>query len=767
MKILMTRGCFTKILMMILAFSFSLYAQERSDKKFLFMTWAYQELLNEIGYHPVEKVLDEIWVGNFLQETNKLESFKEKTGWRQQFMLNSLLYSLDPSDRKSGSVNFNSDEDRKIVAANIHTYGSLKGYDTYIIDEPRYAGGSLHEGTYGPYDEPTRTKFIHYLRTFYSEGEIKKRFGLSDIEKELLFSSEMEVRQPYLFYEFKKFHWWALADYLNFIWAELKKVNPDATTWINLSVCPYDAGVRSDGVDYSAYALSPTFGIISVDPYAHIRENNQYWVSFGTNILSVLSEKPFGTWISGYHGYLSTSRDNSLGLLAGFSQGAKFFGFHAYTHGLNYFVREKNNPKKMSVRDKELAEHYRERYDTIAETVSFIKEQNWLYPYRSDHRVCIYFPTNTYLSNYFDTSWSKSVGAWGSSYFCERIYYSLLRRHIPVDMLMPPLFSSVSDRTPSQIVREKIKQYQVIILPDAESLSDDEVAMLKEWVKKGGVLVATGVPGRCDEAGITRKEWGLRDLFGCQPRKEELHRYFTLTPHGRQTVFTSFGDSRARIFSEILPKRQFLSIPYFKSSYSGEQSVAYYKTGATHPYGKHPRSSFATTFQYNLDKLKNLDIKGVSYRPTTAKVLALWEDNTPAIVMNRYGEGKAILSSATDILTGYEVDGWYNDDFLDMLADLVRYGYDQLRTEGLSPQVEVNLLVDPSKTSYAVTLLNYDGLPTGESVVKLKLPINLERVEWIPFQGDKKSLEGVRDKDWISIKIPGFKDFALLRMEEK
>ena len=76
-------------------------------------------------------------------------------------------------------------------------------------------------------------------------------------------------------------------------------------------------------------------------------------------------------------------------------------------------------------------------------------------------------------------------------------------------------------------------------------------------------------------------------------------------------------------------------------------------------------------------------------------------------------------------------------------------------------------MVDPSKTSYAVTLLNYDGLPTGESVVKLKLPINLERVEWIPFQGDKKSLEGVRDKDWISIKIPGFKDFALLRMEEK
>ena len=170
------------------------------------------------------------------------------------------------------------------------------------------------------------------------------------------------------------------------------------------------------------------------------------------------------------------------------------------------------------------------------------------------------------------------------------------------------------------------------------------------------------------------------------------------------------------------------------------------------------------TYCYDRDEVRNLDPKGVSYKPDGATVLAVWEDRSPCIVMNTYGKGKAILCAATDVLVGYEVDGWYKDDFLNLLSDMVRHGYDQVRTEHLSPQVELNTLVNPDRTSYAITLLNYDAKPHWESILKLKLPGQPAHIDFIPFKGKTRLLKFAQEGDTTVIRLPRFGMFCMLRI---
>ena len=59
---------------------------------------------------------------------------------------------------------------------------------------------------------------------------------------------------------------------------------------------------------------------------------------------------------------------------------------------------------------------------------------------------------------------------------------------------------------------------KVLILAGAAALSDEQVAAIREFVRVGGGLVATGETSLCDELGRPRKDFALADLFGCSYR---------------------------------------------------------------------------------------------------------------------------------------------------------------------------------------------------------------------------------------------------------
>lgn len=67
-------------------------------------------------------------------------------------------------------------------------------------------------------------------------------------------------------------------------------------------------------------------------------------------------------------------------------------------------------------------------------------------------------------------------------------------------------------------LRPPFSKYKVLILAGAAALSDSQCEAIREFVRSGGGLVATGETSLCDELGRPRKDFGLADLFGVSYR---------------------------------------------------------------------------------------------------------------------------------------------------------------------------------------------------------------------------------------------------------
>jgi len=82
-------------------------------------------------------------------------------------------------------------------------------------------------------------------------------------------------------------------------------------------------------------------------------------------------------------------------------------------------------------------------------------------------------------------------------------YHALIEARIPFEM--------VHDRL---LDEEHLRPFKTLILPNIAALSDHQCEQLREFVRKGGSLVATYETSLYDEWGRKRADFGLADLFG-------------------------------------------------------------------------------------------------------------------------------------------------------------------------------------------------------------------------------------------------------------
>jgi hypothetical protein len=83
-------------------------------------------------------------------------------------------------------------------------------------------------------------------------------------------------------------------------------------------------------------------------------------------------------------------------------------------------------------------------------------------------------------------------------------YQALVEARIPFEMADDRLLDA-----------EHIARYRVLVLPAIAALSDRQCGQLRDYVRGGGRIVATGETSLYDEAGRKRANFGLADLFGC------------------------------------------------------------------------------------------------------------------------------------------------------------------------------------------------------------------------------------------------------------
>lgn len=84
-------------------------------------------------------------------------------------------------------------------------------------------------------------------------------------------------------------------------------------------------------------------------------------------------------------------------------------------------------------------------------------------------------------------------------------YEALVEARIPFEMVHDELLDA-----------EHVDQFKTLVLPNVAALSDAQCEQLRQYVKRGGSLVATYETSLYDEWGMPRANFGLGDLFGAK-----------------------------------------------------------------------------------------------------------------------------------------------------------------------------------------------------------------------------------------------------------
>ncbi|PYV13906.1 MAG: hypothetical protein DMG07_13135, partial [Acidobacteria bacterium] len=86
-------------------------------------------------------------------------------------------------------------------------------------------------------------------------------------------------------------------------------------------------------------------------------------------------------------------------------------------------------------------------------------------------------------------------------------YHALVEARIPFEMAHERCLEP-----------ERIDGFKVLVLPNIAALSERQCAALRDYVRRGGSLVATHETSLYDEWGVRRADFGLGDLFGARWR---------------------------------------------------------------------------------------------------------------------------------------------------------------------------------------------------------------------------------------------------------
>ena len=254
----------------------------------------------------------------------------------------------------------------------------------------------------------------------------------------------------------------------------------------------------------------------------------------------------------------------------------------------------------------------------------------------------------------------------------QATWEALLQSHLPVDMTWLETMS-----------RAKLGRYKIAVLSDACALRKEEAEWIRDWVKNGGFLIATGGSSLHDQWDRPQPNYALADVFGVDYVKTELNG----DPH----------DAYLFVDRDMKPGTGISKIEI------EDQTLAKHMEGQT-------------TAEYE---------KGIGcdmVKLTTGKAVGLWEDGSPAVVENAFGKGACLFLSPivpglSHVASGYTVDDLYKDYWpgaRELIAGCVRRGLAHTGTElpvtvaNCPPQIELGFRLQEHKNRWMIHLLNMD-----------------------------------------------------------
>lgn len=102
------------------------------------------------------------------------------------------------------------------------------------------------------------------------------------------------------------------------------------------------------------------------------------------------------------------------------------------------------------------------------------------------------------------------------------------------------------------LTEKYLAQFETLVLPEVEVLGSAQVDVIRNWVKQGGTLLATGKCGLVDEKGQPRANFPLADVFGVDLVSEEKKYAYDPSGKFKDNVISIYLESTGHALSKSL-----------------------------------------------------------------------------------------------------------------------------------------------------------------------------------------------------------------------
>lgn len=299
--------------------------------------------------------------------------------------------------------------------------------------------------------------------------------------------------------------------------------------------------------------------------------------------------------------------------------------------------------------------------------------------------------TTTEKSDFYGSSSGKIQKVGDVAQSLEGFASMLYRFQIPFDLL-----------TEQSCIEGIPDRFSTIILPTCVCLSDEVVGALREFVKKGGLLIASGDSSLLDENGNTRDDFGLSDVFGVSAGKE---------------IYTFQDWNYFVITSKDHPVMRDIDIHLVAAPDFGREVICQTAKPLAH-----------------------------FHAPMAGRYVKMSELSTPAVTWNTFGKGHCLCLPGTfgEMYKAYSII-----EYPRMISSAINIaGSSAMTVKNAPPSLEVSLRGKKDGSAVMVHLINYTGgmtRPIQKVIPVLNLKICLSRQIFSKVPTCVRTLAGERE----------------------
>lgn len=259
---------------------------------------------------------------------------------------------------------------------------------------------------------------------------------------------------------------------------------------------------------------------------------------------------------------------------------------------------------------------------------------------------------------------------------------------------------------------EKLSKSKVLVMPNVAALSNENAALIREWVNDGGKLIATFQTSLFDEVGKMRTNFSLSDVFGVS--------------YGGSVVNTQMD-----CYQKIISREKIMA--------------GFENTQLLHNGGKtlmvNPASGTKVITGY-LPQINN--------QPPEFAFLESWDSNSPIMVINNFGKGQVVYFANEVDKLNYTIG---HPDYSNLISNSLNTLLDDVEVLQTNAPASVHVYLNQNpddKSVYQLSLVNTSSAslrPLRDLVPVSGITIHL------PFK--IKSCDSLWDAKNTKVKVDG------------